>query len=258
MLRIAEWGMAWPVLGLLAAMLLLASVHFRRQIHRTSMRAAVGHIDVGALTIVRALAELRGMRLSRELRVTLRAEVVARYRRIGRLVPRYPAIRQHIADAEAALQAEGEPLQSGVGRIDGDASFRRLDAALGQLMQIVGYQKTLQPIPADVRAIFYRELGERRAEVWGRFFLVEATRQAATGHPMRARTHLTTLMNGLRRNGPRTPFVNALYGEARQALLGLGRGHPEPVQPASARTAGRGIATRATLSGPPAIPQTAG
>ena len=255
--QFAEWSVGLSVLGLLAGMLLLASLHFRRQCHRAAMHATVGQIEAGARTVEHALDELRGVRLSRELRVTLRTEALARYRRIGRLYPRYPAIRRRIADAEVALQAEGEPLPVGVGPIDGDAAFRRLDAALGQLMRLVGYQTTWQPIPADVRAIFHRELGERRAEVWARFHLVEAARQTVSGHPLRARTHLTTLMHGLRRNGPRTPFVNALYQEAEQALVDAGRGDPEPQSPAPVRRAGQGIAAR-PLPGSPSIPQAAG
>lgn len=247
MLQIAEWGVVLPVLGLLAGMLLLASLHFRRQTHRAALRVAVGPIEAGALGIVAALGALQGVRLSRELRVTLRAEVLARHRRIGRLYPRYPSIRRHIADAETALQAEGEPLRSGVGRIDDDASFQRLDAALGYLMRFLGHEKTLQPIAGDVRAIFHRELGERRAEVWARFHLVEAARHTASGRSMRARTHLTMLIHGLRRNSPRTPFVDALCREAEQALMGAGRGHPD-VRPADA----------AEPAGPLSIQPTAG
>jgi hypothetical protein len=56
-----------------------------------------------------------------------------------------------------------------------------------------------------------------------RFHLVAARQLEQDGDLTKARAHLTTLMQRLRRMGPSTPFVKALYAEAEQALVDLGR-----------------------------------
>lgn len=89
------------------------------------------------------------------------------------------------------------------------------------MIETVSSGYTLQPIPRDVRAIFGRELGERRAEVATRFHLVQARRLEEAGSVSKARAHLTTLMQILHQRGPSTDFVRELYSEAEAALAAL-------------------------------------
>jgi len=114
-------------------------------------------------------------------------------------------------------------MAGGVGTIDNEQQFRQRLAALDALLETVHYNALCQPLPRDVRMIFERELGERKAEVLARFHLVEARRLEAKGELTKGRTHLTTLMQRLRRQGPATEFVKALYAETEQALVELGR-----------------------------------
>lgn len=218
-----EWGVSLAVLGLVSALLALAAMHHRYLANQVKVRAVVRQIESCLLPVSSALGDLRSVPLSRELRVLLRADVLGRYRRIARLYRRYPMIRQRIAEAETALRAEGEPPGSGVGAIDGEQTFRRLSAALDALLDVIRHGATLQPIPRDVREIFVRELGERRAEVLSRFHLVEARRLETAGNITKGRAHLTTLGHQLRRSCPSTPFVRALYEEAEQALIAIGQ-----------------------------------
>ena len=228
-----DWGVLLAVMGLVAAMLFLAAIHRRYQSHQAEVRSAVRRIENQLLATVGALDDLNGVPLSREIRVLLRADVLARYRRIARFHPRYPSIRQHIAEAETALHAQGEPLSSGVGVISDEQTFRRYARALEELVRVVRHGATLQPIPSDVRSIFNRELGERRAEVFARFHLVEARTLEKAGEISKGRAHLTTLMQLLCRTAPMTPFVQALYEEAEQALVALGRRAFEPDEAAA-------------------------
>jgi hypothetical protein len=218
-----EWGVLLAVLGLLAATLFLASVHQRYQRHQAEVRAAVRRCESTLLLIGGALSDLGPVPLSRELRVLLRADILARYRRIARLYRGYPDIRQRVAEAETALHAEGDLPGNNLGPIENEQVFRRFTSALDGLHDIVRHNRMLQPLPADVRGIFERELGERRAEVMARFHLVAARQLEQDGDLTKARAHLTTLMQRLRRMGPSTPFVKALYAEAEQALVDLGR-----------------------------------
>lgn len=216
-----QWGMPLAVVGMMVAMLFMAAVVNRYQTHQAVVRATVRRLEAGLGTIVPALAGLQGVPLSRELRVTLRSEVLARYQKIRRVYRRYPGIAEKIRAAEAALQAERATPSTGVGPIESDQTFRRMVAALEELLAVIGQGQTVQPVPPDVRANFCRELGERRAEVMSRFHLVEARRQESAGNLSKARIHLTTLLQALRQRGPGTEFVRELYGAAEAALDAL-------------------------------------
>jgi len=218
-----EWGTPLAVLGLLLATLLMGSLVNRYQAHQALVGSRVRRLEAGAAQIAEALSVLRGVPLSRELRLALRGEVLARYQKIRRLYRRYPALLEHIRAAEAALHAEGAKGAGGVGPIEGEAALRRTLRALDLLLGVTEPGGALQPVPADVRGIFRRELGERRAEVISRFHLVEARRFENAGNLMRARSHLTMLSQVLRQRGPATDFVRELYTEAESAMSMLGR-----------------------------------
>ncbi len=221
MTLLEQWGVPLAVLGMLLLTLLMAAVLSRYQAYQADVRVAVRHLYPHAAELVAALAELGRVPLSRELRLTLRSEVLATYRKIRKLNRRCPGIAEEIRKAENALNAEGAPLVGGVGRMDSEQVFRTTTAALDCLISALGRGGTLQPIPADVRAIFRRELGERRAEAMSRYHLVEAKHHDGRGNITRARTHLMALVQVLRQRGPSTDFVRALFAEAESALSGL-------------------------------------
>lgn len=221
MTLLEQWGVPLAVLGMLLAMLFMVAVLNRYQAHQAGVRDSVRRLEAGLGAISSALAALSQVPLSRELRVTLRGEVLARYQRIRRVYRRYPSIVDKIRNAESALRAEGAPSAQGVGPIENEQAFRRAIAALDALIEVIAHGRTVQQVPRDVRAIFQRELGERRAEIMSRFHLVEARRQEAVGNVSKSRSHLTTLMQVLRQRGPSTDFVRELYGEAESALAAL-------------------------------------
>jgi hypothetical protein len=216
-----QWGVPLAVLGMLLLTLFMAAVVSRYQAYQADVRVAVRHLYAHAAELVAALAELGRVPLSRELRLTLRSEVLATYRKIRKLNRRCPGIAEEIRKAEYALNAEGAPLAGGVGPMESEQAFHKIIAALDCLISNLGRGGTLQAVPADVRAIFCRELGERRAEAMSRHHLVEAKHHERSGNTTRARTHLMALMQALRQRGPSTEFVRELYAEAESALSGL-------------------------------------
>ena len=221
MVQLEQWGMPLAVVGMLLLMLFMASALNRYQAHQTRVQAAVRRLEAGVNAVTGALSALRSVPLSREIRVTLRSEVLARCQKIRRLYRRYPSIAEKIRSAETALNAEGAQVTTSVGPIENDVAFRATVGALDTLIETVSSGYTLQPIPRDVRAIFGRELGERRAEVATRFHLVQARRLEEAGSVSKARAHLTTLMQILHQRGPSTDFVRELYSEAEAALAAL-------------------------------------
>ena len=221
MAQLGQWGTPLAVLAMLMLAAAMGSALNRYQVYQTDVRALVRRLDSGATALLAALAALARVPLSRELRLILRSEVLARYRRIRRLYRRYPAIIERIAEAERALGAEGPRPPGGVGPIEGEQVFRKTIAALDRLNRFLGQGQMLTPLPDDVRAIFRKELLERRAEVMSRFHLVEAKRYERQGHENRARTHLIALLQGLRQNRPATEFVRLLYAEAEAMLAEL-------------------------------------
>jgi hypothetical protein len=231
---IEEWGTVLAVIGMLAATLVAAALANRYQAHQARVRDTVRRLDAGVSALNDSLSALGRVPLSRELRLVVRGEVVARCRRIRALARRTPGIDQRISAAEAALQAEGGTPPGGVGPIENEQAFRRLTTALDELLAVLQQGRLVQPVPLDVRGIFVRELGERRAEVLARFHLVESHRREEDGDLLRARAHITTLMHGLRQRGPSTDFVRELYREAETALSGLSQRHVGPPAEATA------------------------
>jgi len=221
MIWLEQWGVALAVLGMLLLMLLMAAVLNRYQAHLVAVRSAVRRLDAGVEETSAALRALDRVPLSRELRMTLRSDMLARHQKIRSLYRRYPGIAERIRAAENDLDAEGAPPAGGVGPIESEREFRSVIAALDNLIALLGRGGTLQTLPADVGLIFRRELGERRAEVMSRFHLVEANRHDQRGNPTRARTHLMALIQVLRQYGPSTDFVRALHAEAESSLSAL-------------------------------------
>lgn len=217
-----QWGVPLAVLGLIVATLFMSAVVKRYQAQQALIRARIQRISVGISTIEQSLETLRGVSLSRELRLTLRGDVLARYQQIARLYRRYPVIAQRLQAAEQAMQAEGGSVASGVGPIADSQQFTKIMRAIDALHDLVGEGQTIQPIPNDVRGIFCRELGERRAEANARYHLTRSQHYAEDGDASRARAHITTLMQVLKKRGPDTEFVRELYAEAEQALNGAG------------------------------------
>jgi hypothetical protein len=217
-----QWGVSLAVLGMVAATLVLAAIVRQQQAHQARVRAGTRRHEQVIQTIGSALADLSGVvPLSRELRIALRAESLARLQRIRSLLRRYPDIRERLEAAEAAVKAEGPPVTDGVGPIDDEQRFRRILAACDGLTELIRHGSLVQPLPADVRRVFLRELGERRAEAAARFHMTESSRCEVNGTSNRARAHLTTLLHILRNRGPSTDFVRELYVQAETALSDL-------------------------------------
>lgn len=216
-----DWGITLAVLGMLVLMLLTAAFYQRYLAYLSRVRIVVGRLDTIIEEISTALEDLARVPLSRELRLTMRSDILARCQNIRSLYWRYPRIEQKIRAAEKALDAEGPASTNGVSTLENERVFRNTIAALDRLSAILGQGSTLKPVPADVRRIFLREIGERRAEVMSRFHLVEASRHDSRGNPTKARTHLLALLQALRQHGPATEFVRQLALEADAALLSL-------------------------------------
>ena len=234
--------MPLAVLGMLMATLFMAAIVKRYQAHQELVRAKVQRLEQGVAGIVDGLAALQGVPLSRELRVTLRSEVLALYQRIARLHRRYPGISQRVREAEAAIGAEGAPPNTGVGPIEDQQAFRRITSAIDEFIHLIHGGATLQQVPRDVRQIFCRELGERRAEANARFHLTQSRQQQRNGNMPRARAHVTTLLHVLKKRGPSTDFVRELYAEAENVLETLSASQFGGVVPQSAAEAAGGTA----------------
>lgn len=218
MTAIEEWGIPLAVLGLVAALLMLAAINHRYQAYQAAVAVAVAQLVRRAGRLEDDLDALTSVPLSREMRLTLRSESAACWQQVRKLQRRYPEIAARMEYANAALQQEGPTPQTGVGPIASQRAFLDIVAAIDDLVDVMRHETTLRPIPSDVRQIFTRELGERRAEVHARHLMHESHRSQTEGDITAARRHLTNLMNVLRSKGPSTDFVRALYHEAEKAL----------------------------------------
>jgi hypothetical protein len=219
-----DGGVVFAVLGMLLAMLSMAAILKRYQAHQALVSASVRRLEVHAQRISAALAALSGVPLSRELRIILHTDKAACYRKIRGLYRRYPGIDGKIDGAQRAANAQGAPASGGVGPIENDRALRQIIGALDDLTAMLVGGGTLQTLAPDVRAIFRRELAERRAEAFARYHLVQARHFEKAADWARARSHLTRLMNELRNAAPSTEFVRGLYTEAQATFVALGSG----------------------------------
>ncbi len=219
MTAIEEWGVHLAVSGLVLALLLMTAIAQRYQAYQATVGAMVAQIAQRADRLEKALGMLTTVPLSRELRLTLRSEIAACWRRVGKLRRRYPDIAAIIERADAALQQEGPTSSAGVGPLAGQRAFLDTVAAIDELIDLLRRAATLKPVPADVRRIFVRELGERRAEVHARYHMGQSHRCRSQGDLSTARSHLTRLMHVLRERGPSTEFVRELNRETEKALM---------------------------------------
>lgn len=226
MALLEHWGMPLAVAGLLLATLCLAGLLGRYQSHRRRIRGIARRIEASCRAISRALEALRGVPLSRELRVMLRTEVCVGYQQLRRYYRRVPALDDSARAAQKALDAEGPTAPDGVGPIEDEQARCRLLCALDDLDRLIAAGTLARPLPRDVAAVFRRELGERRAEVVARYYLVASRRLREQGRTARARAQLATLMRILRERGPATGFVRALHQEAAAAAAALDRDEP--------------------------------
>lgn len=219
------YDMAMPlaVLAMVVGTLVMAAIVRQHQQHRARIGIAIRRYEAGAREIDAALARLRDVPLSHELRTLFRGEVYARYRRIQRLFRRYPGIQQRVSDAESQIGVQGPTPAGGVGPVENEDALRELLAAIDGLASFLRDGALVQGVPADVRQVLCRELGERRAEVIARYHLVRSRQREQENDLARARGHLTTLMQILRNRGPSTEFVRSLYHESEDALKRLTR-----------------------------------
>ena len=218
---LSDWGVPVAVMGLVLATVMSAALAGRYQNHQRRIWTSVKCLEGAAEGISRSLEELAKVPLSRECRMAFLSDVLARYRRIRRLQRRYPEIATRIQYAEQALQGESERTTGTLGPIESAASLRRILRSLDYLIELLEHDTFVQPMPRDVRIIFRRELGERRAEVVARYHLVQSKRLAEAGDTATARGHLAALQQVLRQQVPRTDFVRALQAEAQAAAQTL-------------------------------------
>ncbi len=216
-----DWGMPLVVLGLVSATVILARLASRYQAHQQQHWSSVKRLEGAAEGIARSLDALTKVPLSRECRMALRSEVLVRYQRIRRLQRRYPEIATRIQRAEQSLHSESERSSGSLGPVDSVTALRGVLGSLDYLIKLVQHGAFVQPMPRDVRIIFRRELGERRAEVVARYHLVQSKHHATSGDMARARGHLAALQQVLRQQVPRTEFVKALQTEAEAAAQTL-------------------------------------
>ncbi len=222
-MQASGWLMPAVVLGLIVSLLVAASLVRRYQQHKAQQRARVRRIGSLVLLVENALPSLSAVPLARDLRVSLRQEVVQGYRAIRKMHPRYPHINQRIKEAQTRLDGEGPDSAGSVPPIEDEQQFNQLLSAVDQLLDYLNVARFATGSSANQRALFAQHLGERRAEIMARYHIVQAHRCEERGDMRKARQHLQTLLGALHRRGPNTDFVRELFHEAEQMQFNLGR-----------------------------------
>jgi hypothetical protein len=217
----SDWLMPMVVLGLVVALLFAAAMVKRYQDYKAQQRATLRRVESAIPLIEQALKDLAEVPLSRNLRVLLRGDVFSRYQTIHQLHRRYPEIDKRLQEARSRMDTEGPDSGGTVPPIPDEQYFRLL---LGGIDRLVGFFERGGPIRGqrvEERLAMLQQLKERRAETLARYHMVQANRYQEDGDTNRARQHLKTLIEELRKRGPNTDFVRELYQEAEQMQLSL-------------------------------------
>ena len=220
------WQMPVSVLGLVLALLFAAGLVRRYQEYKAYQRARLRALLQRIAGLEQALDRLEAIPLSTGLRQTLFDYLHREYLAVQRLNPAYPGIAAQI---ERMAQQAGAPPGATSGKvpaIEDPAHYQRLLEALDTLAGLLAHNgRQLKQASAHLDA-WRREVGERRAEVVARFFIVRAHREQSAGQAGGARTLLHTLLEQLHQRGPDTPFVRELYQEAEALYQRAVRGLP--------------------------------
>lgn len=213
-----NWGVPLAVIGLVVLLLVMAGLVKRYQIHLATIRENVRRLEAPLPALRVALDNLSGVPLSRELRVMLRNDELARHQAVQRLVPKHPQIARQISETRARRDAEGPKPDLGIRSVESEQDLRRLLDAIDHVHDYIASGAPLPHLRAEESKVFREELGERRAEILSRFHLVAASRLLDANDTSHARQHVNTLMHTLRDRGPNTEFIRQLYGEAEHML----------------------------------------
>jgi len=233
----SNWLMPAVVLGMIASLLIAASLVRRYQQYKAHQRATMRRIASFLPVIEESLAQLASVPLARDLRVMLRGDVLRRLQRIRKLNSQYPRIEERIREAQVRLDREGPDTGGSVPPIKDEQHFRQLLYAVDSLDDYLERGAAIGGMPVSQRKNLLCQLRERRAEIMARFHVVQANRCQEQGDLRKASQHLKTLTDQLRNRGPNTDFVRELFLEAQQLQAGLGRGSfaVDPVQDVPAR-----------------------
>lgn len=230
----SDWLMPAVVLGMIASLLIAASLVRRYQQYKAHQRATLRRVASFVPVIEESLTQLASVPLARDLRVMLRGDVLRRLQSIRKVHARYPRIDERIREAQVRLDSEGPDTRGSVPPIKDERHFRQLLSAIDSVGDYLERGGVMGGMPATQRDSLLCQLRERRAEVMARFHIVQANRCQEQGDVRKAGQHLKILIEQLRSRGPNTDFVRELFLEAQQLQARLGHGGfaVDPVQEA--------------------------
>jgi hypothetical protein len=237
-----EWQMPGVVLGLVLALLLASALVRRYQEHKAYQRARLRAVLMRIGELEQALAQLEKVPLSEPLRQALYDYLHREYLTVSRLNRSYPDIQARLE--QTAQQVATTPGASGgrVPAVEDSGAFQRLLEALDVLAKLLAHSGPYLKEARRHLPGWRQEVGERRAELMARFYIVRAHREEARGNMGEARQLLHGLLEQLHQRGPDTPFVRELYQEAEGLFQRVTRGLPMNVDETSVTDAAESAA----------------
>lgn len=220
----SDWPMLLTVAGMSVAVLLASALVRQYQTHKAWQRTRVRELGVAIQFVETTLDNLKGVPLSEGLRKLLRDDVCQRFIAIKATYGAFPDIDRRIESASFRRDNEGPSAETSVGPI---TDHKQRQNYLTELCHLIDYLSHRGPMVQASDAVLRQciaELQDRRAEVNGRYFIVQATRAMDSGDGMAAVRHLTSLMSALRGQGPPSEFVKALRGEVNEMLRQFAEG----------------------------------
>lgn len=192
---------------------LVTSYNTSQQLRRMRIRQLV----LGVHRLEEVQQQLVGIALPRDIRLLIRRDILARYRAIKRVHSHYPDIDRQIREARQKLDAEGPDSGPAMPVPPNTQVYEQWINGLTELVQMLRFGSTHEPVPLSQRAVLLQLLLERQVECLYGHHMNEVDKLKQEGREISARSRIQTMQDLIRSLGIHTPRVEELLDESEKA-----------------------------------------
>ncbi|EGV51000.1 hypothetical protein [Candidatus Endoriftia persephone] len=208
--------------GLLVLALFLSGIVQRHQQAVEAKRIKIQRLLRGVDLVENILFRLQGCHLPNEVERLLREDLLARYRAVKKVEPKYEGIDELLEMTEQALATLGDAAKAD--EITDKFHLQKLTSVINELIDFIKQGGLLTPITAEAVRDLVDLIGTRRAECLATFHMQKARELQLEGDIHAALGHCSAIKDYLNRNGPVNERVKALFREAEALRKALSEG----------------------------------
>lgn len=191
-----------------------ANLIHRYRLWQAEKMAKVRGLLRGAERVITALDSLAGVPLPRELSNLLAGELVARYRAIQNLFPRYEGIEERISEAQGRIRTSGADPGWKPPNLTERVQLERYLQGLTGLVGFFQEERLVESLDSQPTRELRERLRTLRAETRAEFAKRSASAAAGRGDWEQAQKESQKLLAFLKQKAPRSDRGKELYRDA--------------------------------------------